>query len=314
MSWWTKTTVVVRASLVVETPYSQPMYFSGLCEGDTKEWKVERTPFTDEHGEQRHEVELYHNSSYSIYIDNISYIPCKGRPLYLIGNLVPGGNLGWTKIDLPRVEYKSMTLIVTYRVKGFAPPPPAPMTWTPPEPSLIPLPRLPTLSADLEKLFLAESSSDVAFEIGEQIIPAHKCILTARVPAFESMFSSDMKEAKTGRIRINDTDAASFKHALRFVYCGKFPDELNEVAGSLLPIAEKYGIQELKDASEANLKSQMSRNNVINTLVLAHVYHCSDLKKACFNRLSGWKKSLDAGDIETLKSLPDLMAEAFQMT
>ena len=171
-----------------------------------------------------------------------------------------------------------------------------------------------SLSADLEKQFLAEEGSDVVFEIGGETIPAHKFILTARVPAFERMFSAGMKEAQTGRIPIDDTDAASFKHVLKFIYCGKIPDDevLDAMADSLLPITEKYGIADLKDACAASLKGRIDPFNVINTLVMAHHYRCTDLKKECFSYLAELQTPLDGGEIEMLRPYPDLMVEAIQ--
>ena len=207
---------------------------------------------------------------------------------------------------------KSFTIKVTYRIAEETPTPlraPSPPIPAPPH-----VPNtLVSLSAAFEKLFLAEDKSDVAFEIGGEVFPAHKLILTARVPAFEKMFASGMAEASTGRIRIEDTDAASFKQFLNFIYCGKIPEELNDFADSLLPIAEKYGVQGLKDACEVALKSQISQDNIIHTLILAHLYRCSDLKREGFKCLAECKTSLGVGDIDMLKPYPDLMVEAIRM-
>ena len=168
--------------------------------------------------------------------------------------------------------------------------------------------------ADFEKLFLDEESSDVAFEIGEEVIPAHKLILKARVPAFERMFASGMREANSGRIRIDDADAAAFKQVLKFIYSGKFPEELNDNADLVLPISDKYGIEDLKVVCAAALKGRICRENVVHTLTLAHIHCCSDLKMECFKRLRGFKTSLDPGDLEILTPYTDLMIEAIRLS
>merc|ERR1711962_922848 len=140
------------------------------------------------------------------------------------------------------------------------------------------------------------------------------------------MSSSGLSEAKTGEIRIDDTDADSFKHFLRFIYCGKLPVELKEIADSLMPIADKYGLQELKDACEEALKNRLNNSNVIRTLIMAHLYCCSDLKKECCKVLSYRNISLQhestyrfhvarhcqqfgKEDIELLMSHPGLLAD-----
>ena len=52
-----------------------------------------------------------------------------------------------------------------------------------------PLP-LQSLVADFQKLFLSAVSSDVLFVFGQESIPAHQLILSARVPFFERLFAS----------------------------------------------------------------------------------------------------------------------------
>ena len=47
-----------------------------------------------------------------------------------------------------------------------------------------------TLARDFEKLFLSNASSDIVFVVGEEEIPAHKLILTTRIPYFEHLFAS----------------------------------------------------------------------------------------------------------------------------
>ena len=57
-----------------------------------------------------------------------------------------------------------------------------------------------SLSDDLAEQFLREETADVWFEIGNDVVPAHKWILVARVEVFEKMSSSGMQEATTNRI------------------------------------------------------------------------------------------------------------------
>ena len=64
-----------------------------------------------------------------------------------------------------------------------------------------------------------------------------------------------MQEKTTKRIPIVDTDSQTFKRILKFVYSGQYPDDLESTEDALLPVAEKYGIQELKDACVLALKA-----------------------------------------------------------
>merc|ERR1711962_392571 len=244
-------------------------------------------------------VELHHLPSRPIHVDLVTcFYPSTLSPVNVGSNIeiaLNKVNSQWSLVTSKEMgRDQDLHINVKYRVKASYPtPPPA---WS-------------SLATDLEKLFLAEESSDVAFEINGEVIPAHKVILTARVPAFENMFALGMKEANSGRIKIDDVDAAAFKQVLRFIYCGKFPEKLDETAESLLPIADKYGIDDLKDACAAALKTCICRDNIVRTLTAAHLCSCPDLKKECIERLADLKKSLNAGDLEMLKAFPDLMVE-----
>jgi len=256
------------------------------------------------------EMKLQHLSSCPIYVESIIL----SRPDRNPQSFNAGGtgelkadteNPSWVQIPITGADRFcatwSFSLKITYRVDRRALGPNSSRA-------------VAKLSADLEKQFLSGETSDMAFEIGDEVIPAHKYLLTARVPAFEKLFASGMKESETNRIRIDDADAAAFKHVLKFLYCGKFPDDLEDFAESLLPIAEKYDIQDLKEACAFALEKNLSRDNVAGILVAAHLYQCPDLKKASFKRLAEWKASFDKDKLEIMRPYPDLLIEAVLST
>ena len=177
--------------------------------------------------------------------------------------------------------------------------------------NLPPAPPLLSLSANLAQQFLREETADIWFEIGNNVIPAHKWILMARVEVFEKMFSSGMQEATTNRIPIDDTDSETFQQMLKFVYCGQFPDNLESTADALLPLTEKYNIQELKDACVSTLKTRVTKENVVQTLVLADVYRCPDLVEHCVKQLVQWKAMMEEDALEPLKEYPHLLIKMF---
>ena len=267
----------------------------------------------------RHAVILYHLPSTPIFVDSISAVNTLGlgtspSPPYTISinrEIVPNKEKpAWIKIPgqtFERATDHDIHIKVTYRAGLAAATPPAP---APPASTPVPPPAWSSLAADFEKLFLAKESADVAFKIGGEEIPAHKLILATRVPAFERMFASNMEEATSGRIQIDDADASSFKRVLKFVYCGKFPEDLNDSADALLPIADKYGIEDLKDACAAALKSRICRDNVITTLIVAYLCGCPDLKTECIKRLADFDRA--SLDLEMLEPHPKLMSEVIR--
>ena len=123
-----------------------------------------------------------------------------------------------------------------------------------------------------------------------------------------------MLEATTDRWSLkDDIDAASFKEVLKFLYCGQFPKDMESSPESYLPIAEKYDVQELKDACVGVLAKKIKEENVIDVLTLAHVFNCPELKNVAIEHLKKWKKSMTDEALEPLKAHPDLMFECLKV-
>ena len=117
-----------------------------------------------------------------------------------------------------------------------------------------------------------------------------------------------MRESRTNRIVIDDIDAPTFKKILKFIYCGDFPKDIDSSAEVYLPIADKYGIQELKDKCARALGQGLTTENVIERVILAHLLHCSSLKEKCFRFLKA-QPALDAQALQPLKAHPDLLID-----
>ena len=98
---------------------------------------------------------------------------------------------------------------------------------------------------------------------------------------------------------------------LKFVYCGQFPDDLESTADALLPVAEKYDIQELKDfcACASTPRTGLTKEKVVQTLIFADVYRCPDLAKHCLKHWEEWRALMDKDALEPLKEYPHLLIE-----
>ena len=105
------------------------------------------------------------------------------------------------------------------------------------------------LRDDLEKLFQNKDSADVTFILPDGKVHAHRSILIARVPVFEAMFLSGMKESQTNQVEILDSDVKSFEVFLQYIYCGKFPESRlrGKLIKGLLFLARKYDAPNLLD-------------------------------------------------------------------
>ena len=79
------------------------------------------------------------------------------------------------------------------------------------------------------KQFDDVKDADFLFVFGDKALLAHKWILQARVPYFQSMFSSGMVESIASRVEIKDADVESFKVVLKFIYSGRLPKVQNSM-------------------------------------------------------------------------------------
>lgn len=72
------------------------------------------------------------------------------------------------------------------------------------------------------------TTGDVFFHVGDYEFPGHRCILAARSPFFETMFTVDMAEKRQSIISIEDVTPQVFAQILRFIYMDDFEIELTE--------------------------------------------------------------------------------------
>jgi len=150
-------------------------------------------------------------------------------------------------------------------------------------------------------------------KVGSEVISAHKLILCTRVPYFKKMFESGMKEAVENKVEVSDTDPGIFKQFLKFIYTGRVDEDLNDYAADLLELAEIYDIQDLKGFCEASLLNLGKDDNLISTLITAHIYECPELKQKCIGELIQGRKELNKEQLDqmkaSLKMFPDLSTE-----
>ena len=92
--------------------------------------------------------------------------------------------------------------------------------------------------------------TDVEFLVGEEAFGAHRSLLSARSPVFAAMFASGMKEAETGKVRIEDVDARTFQNLLKFLYTGTLGT--SAIDKELFRMADKYQVETLIKESRSS--------------------------------------------------------------
>ena len=102
----------------------------------------------------------------------------------------------------------------------------------------------------------------------------------------------------------------SLEAVLKYVYAGKLPLEHPlEIVMGVVPIAEKYDIQDLKIACADIIRWSLDKDGIVDAWVLAHTYGCAALDKACREQFWEWKDSLEADAWKKLEAYPKLMVD-----
>ena len=93
------------------------------------------------------------------------------------------------------------------------------------------------------------------------------------------MLDTDMKEANSGRIKIEDVAPLTLERMLDFMYTGKlFPTGQSVTAAliiQLLHCADKYEMDEMKESVLAQMKSSLSTANALEFTQAAQLYGAS---------------------------------------
>lgn len=160
-----------------------------------------------------------------------------------------------------------------------------------------------TFSKNILTLMNDTTDADVTLLVGSEKIKAHKNILMARSTYFQSLFSSGMSESVSNEIKV-DEDPRVFKEVLKFMYSGLTPENLDDIAIELLPLADKYLLDELKQLCDLAIRRNLSVDNIAEVLRIADDHDCSDLFIYCVpffkaNALileqSGWDRLFSKG-------------------
>ncbi|XP_055343045.1 speckle-type POZ protein B-like [Paramacrobiotus metropolitanus] len=134
------------------------------------------------------------------------------------------------------------------------------------------------LQEGLQVLYKTMPHSDVTFVCSDgSHVKAHKAILSARSPVFAAMLSHDLSEQRTNTIDLKDIPKDVLETFLSLVYTG-VSTTLDEHAGSILVLAERYQLTDLKEKSVDALRKKMCAGNAADLLPLADLHNAPELK------------------------------------
>ncbi|XP_022766338.1 BTB/POZ domain-containing protein At1g21780-like [Durio zibethinus] len=157
--------------------------------------------------------------------------------------------------------------------------------------------------------------ADVTIKTAEGTVSAHKAVLSASLPVFESMFHHNLKEKASSTILIEDMLLESCMALLSYLYGIIKQEDFGKHRLALLGAANKYDIVDLRDACEESLLEDINSQNVLERLQEAWLYQLNKLKKGCMMYLFDFGKIYDVRDeINNFFRMADreLMLEMFQ--
>ncbi|KAK0072548.1 hypothetical protein PV326_014358, partial [Microctonus aethiopoides] len=109
--------------------------------------------------------------------------------------------------------------------------------------------------------------SDMTIVIDEKEIPVHKIILAACSPVLFAMFKADVTEPVNTRFVVTDIEVDIMEKVIEFMYTGTiYPIPEFDDLLSILEVADKYQIINLKELCEEKLSQSMTIDNVLKIL------------------------------------------------
>lgn len=155
---------------------------------------------------------------------------------------------------------------------------------------------IPALVADLESLLAGGLGSDVSLRPGlpssdggeAEPLRAHRLVLAARSPVFQSMFfSAAMAEAAPGaEVCLSDAEPLIVESFLHFLYTGRIKAEVwedDEGVCHLLSLGHKYEVASLVESCVDRLAAQLSESNAAERLMTADLMGIQKLQEAALD-------------------------------
>ncbi|GJN31436.1 hypothetical protein PR202_gb19836 [Eleusine coracana subsp. coracana] len=153
---------------------------------------------------------------------------------------------------------------------------------------------------DFARLLQSGEGTDMTFQVGNETLKAHRCVLAARSSVFRNqLFSSAEGMAPSSVIRIDNMEPKVIELLLSFIYSDQMPeikdtegeevtqqdDDMDVIWQHLLAAAGVYELQRLKLLCEDKLCGYINVSTVATILALAEQHHCQRLKETCLDFL-----------------------------
>ena len=160
------------------------------------------------------------------------------------------------------------------------------------------------------------SLADVTFKFPSgELIRAHSTVLVSSSPVLAAMFRHDVKERRNRTVEVSDVEPQVLQQLLQYLYTGTAKEPAKMMTEDVLAAADKYQVDWLKDECSALLAAGLRLDNVVRTLVLAHLHSCHELYQSALDFMA--KNALEvvsrADWKELMRSYPDVCFQATRL-
>jgi len=161
-------------------------------------------------------------------------------------------------------------------------------------------------------LYDSMDHSDVTLVTEGAEFRAHKAVLSARSGTFKSMFQHDCIENATNKVDLKHHESDLVQEMLRYMYTNKV-ENLKNLAVDLLPIADMYELEHLKEMCVAAVHSNIAVESVVAVYRLAALHSVESIKTraADFIKKNYQAVAQTADWLQLKKESPLLVADIF---
>ncbi|XP_074303396.1 BTB/POZ domain-containing protein At1g55760-like [Silene latifolia] len=138
--------------------------------------------------------------------------------------------------------------------------------------------------------------TDITINTSDGSGRAHRAVLAARSPVFQTMFAHDLQDKEYSTINISDMSVESCQAFLSYIYGTIDPNDFRSHRLALLHAADKYDVSDLKEACHESLLEDIDAKNVLESLQNAALYQLPELKDNCLKYLVKFGKIFDIRD------------------
>jgi len=152
----------------------------------------------------------------------------------------------------------------------------------------------------------------------EYKFPCHRAVLATNTTSghFARMFEAGMSESSSGEVEVEGYDKEEVEHFIKYFYILKMEERvLEKHSVKFLKMADQYDVPMLKADVTKFLRSRLTKDTVLSTVLAAQSYNAPELKTAAIAFIVKMKNKVEEKSLAewrlALKGHEDLLFDIF---